>query len=112
MIGTTLKLLTRQPELLLNYVFAYSTLARNEIALAKLRLVRRVIAGAIAFAAMLAFLILSGVALILVSASSHAIRLAANCNAIYSRFVWRWSRVDERARQYGHDGKEKYEPLD
>jgi hypothetical protein len=71
MIGTTLKLLTRQPELLLNYVFAYSTLARNEIALAKLRLVRRVIAGAIAFAAMLAFLILSGVALILVSASSQ-----------------------------------------
>ncbi|MEQ1595127.1 MAG: hypothetical protein ABL985_08500 [Casimicrobium sp.] len=71
MIGTTLKLLTRQPELLLNYVFAYSTLARDEIALAKIRLVRRVVAAAIAFAAMLAFLVLAGVALILVSAPSQ-----------------------------------------
>ena len=71
MIGTALKLLTRQPELLLNYVFAYSTLARDEISLAKMRLVRRVIAGAIAFATLLAFLILAGMALILVSASSQ-----------------------------------------
>ena len=71
MIGTTLKLLTRQPELLLNYVFAYSTLARDEIALAKIRLVRRVVAAAIAFAAMLAFLVLAGVALILASAPSQ-----------------------------------------
>jgi uncharacterized RDD family membrane protein YckC len=71
MIGTTLKLLTRQPELLLNYVFAYSTLARDEISLAKMRLVRRVIAGAIAFATLLAFLVLAGMALILVSASSQ-----------------------------------------
>jgi|JI10StandDraft_1071094.scaffolds.fasta_scaffold531410_2 uncharacterized RDD family membrane protein YckC len=71
MIGTTLKLLTRQPELLLNYVFAYSTLARDEIALAKMRLVRRVVAGAIAFATLLAFLVLAGIALIIVSASSQ-----------------------------------------
>lgn len=71
MIGTTLRLLTRRPELLLNYVSAYSTLARDEFVLARTRLARRAIAGAVAFAALLAFLVLAGVALILVSGAAQ-----------------------------------------
>lgn len=59
------KLLTQRPDLLVDHVLAYSALASREIELAKRQLLRRLVAGAIALASVLAFVMLAGVALML-----------------------------------------------
>ena len=59
------KLLTQRPDLLVDHVLAYSALASREIEAIKRQLLRRVVAGAIALACALAFVVLAGVALML-----------------------------------------------
>ncbi len=73
MIGTVLnlltkrlpKLLTQRPDLLVDHALAYAALARGELEAVKRQLVKRAVAGAVALASGLAFVILSGVALML-----------------------------------------------
>lgn len=73
MISTVLKLLTwrlpalltQRPDLLVDHVLAYADLAKTEIDALKQRLLRQIIAGAIALAMSLAFVVVSGVALML-----------------------------------------------
>lgn len=65
-------LLTERPELLMNHALAYAALAKGEIESAKREWIRRIVAGAIALAAALAFTVLAGVALMLdVTAQPH-----------------------------------------
>lgn len=59
------KLVTERPDLLVDHALAYAALAKSEIESVKRQLVRRVVAGAVALAATLAFVILAGVALML-----------------------------------------------
>ena len=67
------KLLTERPDLLMDHVLAYAALAKTEIELAKQEWIRRIVAGAIALAASLAFIVLAGVALMLnATAQPHA----------------------------------------
>lgn len=65
MIGTLIGLLTRRPDLLTDYLFAYSIEARAEIESRARVLARRAVATSIALALTLAFIVLSGVALML-----------------------------------------------
>lgn len=57
--------LVRRPDLVLEHLAGYAALAREEAATTGMAFVRRVIAGAIAVAAFIAFLILAGVAAML-----------------------------------------------
>jgi hypothetical protein len=66
-IGAILKLVTQRPDLIVDHLLAYSTLARNEFALSKKRLVRRALAAAIGLASAFSFVMLAGVALMLAS---------------------------------------------
>ena len=59
------KLLTERPDLLFDHALAYAALAKSEIDAMKRELLRRVLAGAIALASTLAFVVLSGVAVML-----------------------------------------------
>ena len=59
------KLLTERPDLLMDHVLAYAALAKSEIESAKRQWIRRMVAGAIALAATLAFIVLVGVAVML-----------------------------------------------
>ena len=73
MIGTVLnlltkslpKLLTQRPDLLVDHALAYAALAKAELEAVKRQMVKRAVAGAVALASGLAFVILSGVALML-----------------------------------------------
>lgn len=59
------KLLTERPDLLVAHALAYAELAKSEIESAKRVWVRRAVAGAVALASLLAFIVLAGVALML-----------------------------------------------
>lgn len=59
------KLLTQRPDLLVDHLLAYGALASCEIESAKRQVLRRAVAGAIALASVLAFVMLAGVALML-----------------------------------------------
>jgi hypothetical protein len=80
MLGTLLRMLTNllpgdmphlsrlvieRPDLLVDHAMAYVALTKREIELAKRALLRRAVAGAIALASALAFLVLAGVSLML-----------------------------------------------
>ena len=80
MLGTLLRMLTNllpgdmphlsrlvieRPDLLVDHALAYAALTKREIELAKRAVIRRTVAGAIALASTLAFLVLAGVALML-----------------------------------------------
>lgn len=64
------RLLTERPDLLVDHALAYAALAKSEIEAAKREWIRRVVAGAIALASALAFIVLAGVAAML-SANSQ-----------------------------------------
>ena len=67
------KLITERPDLLVDHALAYAALAKSEIEAAKHEWIKRVVAGAIALASALAFIVLAGVALMLcVTAQPHA----------------------------------------
>ncbi len=67
------KLLTERPDLLMQHALAYVALAKSEVESAKREWIRRIVAGAIALASALAFIVLAGVALMLdVTAQPHA----------------------------------------
>ena len=85
MFGTVLNLLTRflptllprliteRPDLLIDHALAYAALAKSEIEAAKREWIKRVVAGAVALASALAFIVLAGVALMLgVTSQPHA----------------------------------------
>jgi hypothetical protein len=59
------KLLTQRPDLLVDHALAYAALAKGELEAVKRQLVKRAVAGAVALASGLAFVILSGVAAML-----------------------------------------------
>jgi len=59
------KLLTQRPDLLVDHALAYAALAKDELEAVKRQIIKRAVAGAVALAAGLAFVILSGVALML-----------------------------------------------
>ncbi len=59
------KLITDRPDLLLDHALAYAALAKNEIECAKRQWIRRAVAGAVALASALAFVVLAGVAVML-----------------------------------------------
>ncbi len=63
--GLLPKLVTERPDLLIDHALAYAELAKSELESVKRQAVRRVVAGALAFAAALSFLVLAGVALML-----------------------------------------------
>lgn len=73
MIGAILKLLTKsipkllteRPDLLVDHALAYAALARGELEAVKRQMVKRAVAGAVALASGLAFVMLSGVAVML-----------------------------------------------
>lgn len=71
MFGVILKLVTERPELLADHFLAYAALARTEIESARRRIVRRVIASAVALACGVAFLTLAGVAIMLATSLSE-----------------------------------------
>ena len=59
------KLVTERPDLIVDHALAYAALAKREIEAVKQQWVRRVVAGAVALASALSFVVLSGVALML-----------------------------------------------
>ncbi len=63
--GLLPKLVTERPDLLIDHALAYAELAKSEIERVKRQLIRRTVAGALAVAAALSFLVLTGVALML-----------------------------------------------
>jgi hypothetical protein len=69
-ISAIFKLVTQRPDLLADHLLAYSTLARNEFALTKRRLVRKMLAAAIGLASAFSFVMLAGVALMLTATGS------------------------------------------
>ena len=71
MFGTLINLLTKRPDLVLDHLLAYSVLGRAEITRAKNQLVRRAVAGAVAFAFAVALIVHSGVALMLLASGQN-----------------------------------------
>ena len=77
MVGTLLNLLTKwipgllprivieRPDLLIDHALAYAALAQREIESVKQHWIRRVVAGAVALASALSFIVLSGVAMMM-----------------------------------------------
>lgn len=66
------KLLIERPDLLVDHLLAYASLAKSEIESVKREWIRRVVAGAVALASALAFVVLLGVAAMLgVSSPIH-----------------------------------------
>jgi hypothetical protein len=63
--GLLPKLVTERPDLLIDHALAYAELAKSELEAVKRQVLRRAVAGAIAFAAGLSFFVLAGVALML-----------------------------------------------
>jgi len=59
------KLVTERPDLIVDHALAYAALAKREIESVKQQLVRRVVAGAVALASALSFVMLAGVALMM-----------------------------------------------
>ena len=59
------KLVTDRPDLLLDHALAYAALAESEIECAKRLWIRRAVAGAVALASALAFVVLAGIAVML-----------------------------------------------
>jgi hypothetical protein len=67
------RLLTERPDLLVDHALAYAALAKSEIESVKREWIRRVVAGAFALASALAFIVLSGVSVMLhVTTQAHA----------------------------------------
>ena len=58
-------LLTERPDLIVDHALAYVALAKRELELAKQYWLRRAVAGAVALACALSFVMLSGIALML-----------------------------------------------
>ena len=71
------KLITDRPDLLLDHALAYAALAKSEIESAKRQWIRRAVAGAVALASALAFLVLAGVAAMLCVIAQP-----------YANFIW------------------------
>lgn len=77
MVGTLLNMLTKwipgllprlvieRPDLLVDHALAYAALAQREIEFVKQQWLRRAVAGAVAFASALSFIVLSGVAMMM-----------------------------------------------
>lgn len=63
--GLLPRLVTERPDLLIDHALAYAELAKSELESVKRQVVRRVVAGAIALAAAMSFVMLTGVALML-----------------------------------------------
>ena len=59
------KLLTERPDLLVDHAIAYAALAKSELESAKREWLRRAVAGSVALASALAFIVLAGVAVML-----------------------------------------------
>jgi hypothetical protein len=59
------KLLTERPDLLVDHALAYAALAKGELETVKRQMFKRAVAGAVALASGLAFVMLSGVAVML-----------------------------------------------
>ena len=59
------KVVTERPDLIVDHALAYAALARSEIDALKRQCIRRVVAGSVALASGLAFVVLAGVALML-----------------------------------------------
>jgi thiosulfate reductase cytochrome b subunit len=59
------RLVTERPDLLIDHAQAYAALVKNEIDFIKRQWIRRIVAAAVAFSMALAFVILTGVALML-----------------------------------------------
>lgn len=67
MIGSILKLVTERPDLLADHLLAYSVLAKEQVESTKTRVLKRMVAAAVAIASGICFVILAGVALMLVT---------------------------------------------
>lgn len=65
MLVPLFNLVTHRPDLIVDHLAGYLKLAQDEIAGAKQQLIRRAIAGAVAVVFAMAFLVLTGVALML-----------------------------------------------
>ena len=72
------KLVTERPDLLVDHALAYAALAKREIESIRRQLLRRVLAGAVALAATLAFVILAGVALMLCATTAVQTQIQAD----------------------------------
>ena len=67
--GLLPKVVTERPDLLIDHALAYAALAQREIEAVKQNWVRRVVAGAVALAGALSFIVLSGVAMMMCAAT-------------------------------------------
>ena len=63
--GSLPKLVTERPDLLIDHALAYADLAKANLEAVRRRVLRRLVAGAIALASALSFVVLAGVAIML-----------------------------------------------
>ena len=83
MLVPLFNLFTHRPDLVVDHVAAYVSLAQDEISSAKRQIIRRAIAGAVALVFAGAFLALSGVAIML-----GAVLFAQPQAALTGQLVW------------------------
>lgn len=82
MLVPLFNLVTHRPDLIIDHLAGYIKLAQDEVNGAKQRVVRRVIAGAIALVFAAAFIVLTGVAMMLASVVSVQSQPAFGTNAM------------------------------